>query len=508
MANDSYFTPEQLKLLARVAAGGGLLGVGVGGGAALMGYLKRLTENKTSKDDDVLYVYKDQDQIKSSAAKQAGILEDAVRGTISFGKSTADALGAGWRGVTHAGEKLNELAASAGEMVSDPGAAVRNPLAASAATVTAVAAALGGYSLARKVESAIRKRQAQKELDDAQVAFLDAQGYKRASAGASGTNFSGGTWLASAVPTTLALLALASAATTYGYLDSKNPIEKKLPKKPRRIEIVDKPDNDVAEYDAPDADYNKMAAARECVLYMLDADGDTTSDIRNLISAVANNGTTEFRKAANAIGFFDAMNLVKGASMQPTHPEARLAAITFLAKSASFAPQIDVIAAGEFATKYPRMYKSAAALDEDTRNALIGIASVFGPAVRAERAVELGIITDDMDKSASIKESAADVDMIEKMLNQQAMGKRKPVTKGDNDESTGTSGEEAGISDPDSPSRPHDKRQFIMSGTTGRNHIDSNKTDIIDEFLNPSKKETEPSSESDEHGKGFISPII
>lgn len=59
-----------------------------------------------------------------------------------------------------------------------------------------------------------------------------------------------------------------------------------------------------------------------------------------------------------------------------------------------------------------------------------------------------------------------------------------PAAEGDSDESTGTSGQEAGIHDPDSPSRKSTSK-IISSGKTARKFMDEAPPDAIDKLLLP-----------------------
>ena len=59
-----------------------------------------------------------------------------------------------------------------------------------------------------------------------------------------------------------------------------------------------------------------------------------------------------------------------------------------------------------------------------------------------------------------------------------------PATEGNSDESTGTSGQEAGIHDPNSPSRKSTSK-IISSGKTARKFMDETPPDEIDKILLP-----------------------
>lgn len=503
MSDDSILTPEHIKTIARFMVSGGLMGAGVGGASALINYLRNLNRDTRSDDDDTLYIYRDPSAVKSAAA-------DAWSHPI---EATGEAAGrlAKWLAATgwDVGKSLvSGIGEGAGAAADEVSNMVANPTTAGLADVAALVSALGGYSLIKKLHAKYEKDKAQDELDKAQMTYLEGQGYKKASAdepvNLSGIDHFGG--LTVALPL---ILMLAAGAGTKKYLDMQYPITKKMPKEPRRIEVIDKPDSDAAEYDEPSETYNKTASATELALHLIDQTGSDRSDVRNLISAIARDGVTEFKKAAQNAGFFNALELVKGASASESSPEARHVAITYLAHSPAMATQVGVVAAGEVAEMFPSLYKTAYALDEQTSAALVGVAEEVGSAIRAERAFDLGMFADDVVKSAAAgAHSTNAADSMEKWLNANA-GKLRPATRGDEDESTGTSGEEAGIVDPNSPSRPTSMKQLLMTGKTGRTHTDSSKLDVIDQFLNPQRKQEEDTTKStEEHGKGFMSPTV
>lgn len=503
--DESLFTKEHVKTILRHMAGAGILGLGAGGIYGLVHYLAGLEKDKREADDDTLYIYKDPNALNKSAS-------DSVSAYDDFGTAAGELAGKGLtgtgnllarlaKGVTEgAAEGLNQAANGVKDLVADPAAA-------GVATALSVLTALGGFSLARKAYAKYEKEKVQKDLDNAQLALFNAEGYKKAAAEA-GEEFSptGVDYLAGGVTVGLPLLLLvASGVATNQYLKMQYPLKKKLPKPPRRIEVIDSPE-DVAGADT----YEKRAAATEFALHMIDAAGRADSDVRNVISAVARDGANEFKKAASAMGLISALNMVKGAS-HDTDPAARHVAISYLAHSPMLSPQIGVVAAGELAETYPTLFKAAASASDEVESSLYGVAATLGASIRRERACQLGIIPDDFDKEAAVStKGGPSVDeSLERWLNVNAQN-RRPTTKGDSDESTGTSGEEAGISDPDSPSKPTSTKQVLLSGKTGRTHTDSTKLDVIDNFFQPTKKEApgdKGEEPSDQQG-GFKSPLF
>lgn len=453
MAGD-IITPRGAELIKKFLLGGALLGGGTALGVDLINYMKHLNKNKEEADDDTLYVYKDREQVKAA------------------GVNTGSAFAGG------------------------------------------VLSALGAGAAVHKLYGAFRKREAQKELDKAQHAFLGAQGYKKLDkkdkkksdkekeesekkAAAEG-KMPGLTETVTSLPTTAAiLLALASGATSYAMLNNQFPARKPKVKGPRKIEIVEKPEDDQSEYADKSASWDD---ARELVIRTLCVTKSANvSDIRNLVAAVAAGEGEMFKSAAAATGFVPALDTVKGAADYRTvSPLEELLAVSYVAKNASTQPLVDLVAAGEFATAFPDFYKTACCLDQDTRDTLVKIACVMGSAIRAELACELGVRpTEGIQKEAAMTDSdhLNVTDIIGKILAEN----RKAETDGSSDESTGTSGEEAGISDPDSPSRANaaNKTNFLMGGKTTKKSV-GETTDDIDELLMPSGSTASSDDEDDE----------
>lgn len=501
-SDESLFTKEHVKTILRHMAGAGMLGLGAGGIYGLVHYLAGLERDKREADDDTLYIYKDPNALSKSAEANVSAYDDLSTATGEYGgkllSGAGDALASLVNGLASgAADGLNRAANGAKELIADPAAA-------GVATALSVLTALGGFSLARKAYAKYEKEKAQKDLDNAQLALFNAEGYKKAAAEGEYSP-SGIDYLAGSTVALPLLLLVASGVATNKYLKMQYPLKKKLPKPPRRIEVIDSPE-DVAGADT----YEKRAAATEFALHMIDAAGRADSDVRNVISAVARDGVNEFKKAASAMGLVSALNMVKGAS-HDTDPAARHVAISYLAHSPMLSPQIGVVAAGELAETYPTLFKAAAFVSNEVESSLYGVAATLGAAIRCERACQLGIIPADFDKEAAASSNGGpSVDeSLEKWLNANAQN-RRPATRGDSDESTGTSGEESGISDPDSPSRPTSTKQVLLSGKTGRTHTDSTKLDVIDNFFQPTKKEApgDKGEEPADQQGGFKSPLF
>lgn len=447
-------------------------GAALGGGAALLtALINQLNKIKSdaadsSNDDDVLYVYKDTPQ-----EKQAGWAD----------------LGLGIAGGT--------------------------------------ATALGTYALVNRLYQAFRAREAQKELDKAQRIFLHAQGYKdvaekkdkkdktkklidsdpsddykeeeQEKSAADGRSPSA-LEMAGAAPIALPLiLALASGIVTNEILKSKYDTgTRPQPKEPRRIEIVNKPADDQDEFKSAAAKEYMDDDAGEFLIRMALAQPCRNSDLVNIVKNAAMGGHLGFKDTAMITGFGPALSMVKGASAQMVDPLAEHLAVCWLNKCARLKHNVRLVAAGEFAEQHPELYKQACNLPEPIQKDLYKIAGILGVAIRAERSQELGITADGSDFQVKQASAGQEEDILAELISE--INKKKDnvegptdsdqaeaVTEGDEYESTGTSGEEAGIVDPDSPSRPspEKKLEFVRAGKTMRRFSQGDENDIIDDIL-------------------------
>lgn len=463
MSEESFLSPRSKDLIRKFMLGGALLGGGTMLAADLANWIGHLNRKKEDEDDDTLYIYRDRNQVKSA------------------GVGTGIAIAGG------------------------------------------VGSAIGSGLLVHHLYTKMRRAEAQKELDKAQRAFIDVQGYKEApkkkkkdegegdkkegEMSKKSSSLSLGETVMSAPVALPLLLALGAGVTSYGMLDNAYPIKRRKPKAPRKIQIVEKPEDDQEEYSQEKTAAYGADDAREFLVRWMYADNDGKSDIANLVGAVSDGDGAAFKKAASAVGFVNALETVKGGRNRVSDPMAEHMAISYISKEASIKHQVGVVAAGEFATKYPTMYKAACALDPEDREALYKIACILGCAIRAERSQELGIkVTKSMVKESSMamQALAGELDipaaletalsLKKKQDSSYAVGSEDDVedvadrentaTEGDSDESTGTSGQEAGIHDPSSPSRKPAGR-IIASGKTARKMMDAVPPDVIDKILQP-----------------------
>lgn len=445
-------------------------GAALGGGAALLtaliNHLRKLNDENegTSADDDVIYVY------PNSPEKRASWTE----------------LGLGLAGGT--------------------------------------ATALGTYALVNKIYQYLREREAQKELDKAQRVFLNAQGFntvdtkskkkkkddkvldskpiddyreKSASPTIDPGRSASPLEFATAAPIALPiLLALASGIVTNEVLKSKFDSRKKPELKTPRIEVVHKPADDQDEYKTAAAKEYMDDDAGEFLIRMALAQPCQNSDLVNIVKNAAMGGHIGFMDTVKSTSFSTALSMVKGASAQMPDPLAEHLAVCYLNKSARLKHNVRLVAAGEFVEQYPELYKQACNLPEKVQDTLYKIAGILGVAIRAERSQELGIDFDYDNFNTKQASAVQEEDILAELLSE--INKKKddvadptesdqaePATEGDEYESTGTSGEEAGISDPDSPSRPSPEKKldFVRAGKTMRRFSKGDENDIIDDIL-------------------------
>ena len=424
-----------LDIIKRVMLGGAALGGGTALVTSLMNYLKKLNESKTDGDDDTLYVRQTSPVVKSAS------------------------LGGG-------------LALAGGALTT-----------------------AGTYALIKKIYNSIMKAEAQRELDEAQKVYLETQGYTPVEKKAGFRNMNLGELFTSLPVAVPLLVALGGAAGAYKLLDKQFPRKVKKPTPPKRIEVIDEPavTEDEEIYENEKAASFMESDCMELISHLISAPGSSVvSDAANLVHAVAGGGLGEFKKAADAIGFVPSLGLVKGAAAHEVDPMKKQFALTYLTKSARFSAPFGVVLAGEFAEKYPTFFKQAASMDENTRESLYKIACILGNAIRAEHAMEMGIIMPEgeevMSKKAfldTLGEDAA-VMALEKLLTSKNGEILPNANDADSSESTDTSGEETGENNSsDNPSRQSaaSKIKYISSAKSTKGFLDKLGTDEIDQVL-------------------------
>lgn len=236
----------------------------------------------------------------------------------------------------------------------------------------AITAGIGGavlsYLIGNKIVNYIRKKQAQKALDEAQQQAYNAQGYdvvKKANDNKGGvwdTVTTGGTALAT-------LLMLSSGVATYAYLNAKYPIDKKQfeVNNPTTVKII-KGDNDVS-YISDSEDQQliekikKQASHMEVPAFMLCSMYKNASQAADVVATVAQGNLDKFEKTVQDVGFFNAIDLIKGASELPTDPVNEAVSVIYCTKQASFNEQFKLLTAAEFGYFDTEVLHSASQLE-------------------------------------------------------------------------------------------------------------------------------------------------
>lgn len=344
-----------------------------------------------------------------------------------------------------------------------------------------IVSAAGTYALVNKLYEALRKKQAQDKLDEAQNIFLESQGYKKldknkktsdeekeseksASAGKGMSTSELGISIPLALPI---LMALGSGVVAHKLLNKSFPVKKRTVEAPKRIEIVDAP--------VEEEEIDKSAGITdtdgfEFLLRTINMTKAASSDVSNLIATAADGRLKDFKNTAGVIGFADALDTVKGASNAlDVDPLTEQIAISCLAKSASVGAQTGLLAAAEFADLYPAFFKAASKLNEKKKNALYKIACIFGHAIRSEIAEDSGITAGSLTKKADIGgaifESLLDVP--------------EEYNSHESNDSTDTSREESNIN-------KRKKSKFVYSSKRGfRLAKKLQDDDVIDKILSP-----------------------
>ena len=422
----SILSQRDKDLVSNYLIGGAATGGGLALATALINYLKHLNDEKndSEEDDDTIRIYKQEEQEK-----------------------VAMTLG--------------------------------GPL----ALVGGLVSAAGTYALVNKLYEALRKKQAQKQLDEAQNIFLESQGYKKApkkdkkeddssdgtekSASGKGMSMSE---LGVSIPLALPLImALGSGVVAHKLLNKSFPVKKRKVQGPKRIEIVDAPEEETEEKlldkEAGITDVDGF----EFLLRTVNMAKAASSDVSNLIATTADGRLKDFTKTASVVGYADALDTVKGAAKSVNaDPLAEQIAISCLAKSAAVSEQTKLLAAAEFADIYPSFFKAASNLSEQKKNALYKIACILGHAIRSEIAENAGIVAGTLTKKAEV--GAA---LLESILEN-----TPEDDASESNDSTDTSQEESGLK--------KKKKKFIYSTKRGfRLAKKIQDDDIIDKILSP-----------------------
>jgi hypothetical protein len=348
----SPFTPEDKQLIMNYLKGGLYLGGSASLATSLIGYLRDLKQRadkykETSEsDDDTMYVD------LPAVSKSATFTDDLTNTLTSF---------------------------------SAPGLALTGSM----------LTAGGSYYLVRKLFQQLKKKELQDEMDKAQHAFVNSlneenMANKEAAVGDSMTFPS----FLAAYPVTLMLLStLASGALTYKSLDKAFPAVKPPQRlAPKRVVlrrqrpsgVEDSVDDSTSASDAKEASASdaEFASGVELLAHMLCMQKNASSDVSDIVHAVAAGRHDEFVNNLLEYGLDAAMDSIKGASDDDISEEQKAFAILKCTKSAALSPSFSLLVASEYNDMVPNMVKLSSEVDEEQRELLVKIAGALGESLR------------------------------------------------------------------------------------------------------------------------------
>lgn len=252
----------------------------------------------------------------------------------------------------------------------------------------------GGYMAVSKLYSMLREKKLQKELDEAQRAYVSTLKAEK-SAGAH-RGYTPGELLSGIPLMTLITAALASGAVTNMALDKAYPSPTKPTRKnPRRI---------VIERDQVTPEVEKEAQEHLAGVVLESGGIDKSSSLPDLIGAVAEGRIDEVRHNTREFGWDSALDLVKGASRDISKLE-KLASARILIEDPYLSTGFNTLVASEFSAMGPSYVKAAQAVEDPS--AYVKLAAALQQATREELAQE---ITQEL-KAVEESEHESDVDL-------------------------------------------------------------------------------------------------
>ena len=487
------FSENDKRTIGKYIIGGLQLGAGVGLVTTMLNYVKDLkNRDSTAHDDDTLYIMK----------KKKNKKDDMYKYSSTENKDQPN---------------LNENS-NKDKTESDSYFAV--PFALTGGIISTML----GYRAIKSLYNKFRARKAQKELDKAQRIFLDTSGYEKLASiikqAEGGRAVTTGEVLLSSPVLLPMLTALATGAVTVHLLNKNFPIKKLKPKKPRRIEVIDNPNDDIDDYQKQASINNALNdGANEYLLRMTLLTKSNDSDLNKLFKTAAVGNLKEFTKTSADIGFLNALDTLKGADSLETSKDQEELALIAMTKSSSIADCVNLLAAAEFFDRNKNICTKVAALDPKTQETLYKIAGCFGIAIRHEAAEQLGWLdlleSDNLTKEATSLNSLTSLsagraaDRMLRMMGLQKIMSDDNYKKGDSEDkeeseedikdeddsktltdlnaniASDTSGEEADIDNTNSPSRKKDKIKYISNTKTRRGFLSDISEDDIDKIMTP-----------------------
>ena len=329
--------------IAKFTGGGALTGAGI---AALLTYIRDTKKNvsemqeDTSLDDDVLYIKGKKKTKKASS------------GLDNFTSTVVD----------------NPV----------PDSSLQKAL----SLIGAVGGGLAGYKGISSLYSAIKKRQLQEELDNAQVAYMSQLTNKRdkeRNKYASTSSTAG-----AAALTGLLTLALASGVISYKTLDKYFPKRKAQPTPggkpismmPEKIKVLGRRNKVVGEVDT-DGEQND-ADKIEGLIRTTIADQETSKQagFDDLLAAVATGRTAEIKDNLQ-YGIDHTFDMVKGAAKTEISDKQLNLAIGVVARDPMLKEAFAPLFAAEFANMSPGIFDAVSAMSDRERDAFEKIAAGF-----------------------------------------------------------------------------------------------------------------------------------
>ena len=323
-------------ILQNYLMGGLAVGGAAGTGVSLVHYLKNLQQasgEDTSEDDDILYLNLPQAQ---KQAASLGIPSAALAGSVLTG--------------------------------------------------------LGGYALVRGIYKKFRKQQLQKELDDAQQAYI---GMLETEAGAMKSARDRAPTLtetALSVPgAAMLLMALASGVVTHKTLEKNFPrAEAPTRVNPRRViirrnksKVEDSPEEEVIDLPEEDVKMANYKDALECLTLTVLGDSQRVkkSALADIVGAVSQGRLGEVCDNVNKLGWEGAVELIKGASL-PQDDALLGMSVRACIENKNISEGFGLIATSEYSDMAPNYVKAASNMNGPMGDALLGIAATMQTAHR------------------------------------------------------------------------------------------------------------------------------
>ena len=362
----------------------------------------------------------------------------------------------------------------------------------------AITAGIGGavlsYLVGNKIINYIRKKQAQKALDEAQEQAYDSQGYdivKKANNkdGVMDTITTGGTALAT-------LLMLSSGVATYAYLNAKYPIDKKQfeVNNPTTVKII-KGDNDVT-YISDSEDQQliekikKQASHMEVPAFMLCSMYKNASQAADVVATVAQGNLDKFEKTVQDVGFFNAIDLIKGAAELPTDPVNEAVSVIYCTKQASFNEQFKLLTAAEFGYFDTEVLHSASQLEPQLMKSACDLCDAVSGGMYMSVLNDLQL---PLHKQAAIVEIPADIDYVECKSNMETLLKKRAESFLMNTNNCDTSTELSNCGT--TPASSKDEQELENESEEYSDSMDSDEEDAVSQ--DPIDQQLEDSSITD-----------